>query len=160
MSKLYKMINFPNLHFVHRDYHCENLISVNKKIGVIDSQDALIGNPAYDLVSLVDDVRIKTSANLKSNIINYFLKNTEKRIRVNSKNFLEDFNILSVQRNLKIIGIFSRLHKRDQKNKYLKLIPYTWKLLENRMSSNIFSDLKKILDENIPGKYRKKIIYK
>jgi len=160
LSKLYKSINFPNSYFVHRDYHAQNLMKVGKRIGIIDSQDALIGNPAYDLVSLVDDVRIKTSANLKSNIINYFLKNTEKRIRVNSKKFLEDFNILSVQRNLKIIGIFSRLHKRDQKNKYLKLIPYTWKLLENRMTSNIFSDLKTILDENIPDKYRKKIIYK
>jgi len=160
LYKLYKSINFPNSYFVHRDYHAQNLMKVGKRIGIIDSQDALIGNPAYDLASLVDDVRIKTSAKLKSNIINYFLKNTEKQIRVNSKNFLEDFNILSVQRNLKIIGIFSRLHKRDQKNKYLKLIPYTWKLLENRMTSNIFSDLKTILDENIPDKYRKKIIYK
>jgi aminoglycoside/choline kinase family phosphotransferase len=160
LSKLYQRINFPNSYFVHRDYHAQNLMKVGKRIGIIDSQDALIGNPAYDLVSLVDDVRIKTSVKLKSSIINYFLKNTEKRIRVNSKNFLEDFNILSVQRNLKIIGIFSRLHKRDQKNKYLKLIPYTWKLLESRMTSNIFSDLKKILDENIPVKYRKKIIYK
>ena len=160
LSKLYQNINFPNSCFVHRDYHAQNLMKVGKKIGIIDSQDALIGNPAYDLASLVDDVRIKTSAKLKSNIINYFLKNAEKRIRVNPKEFLEDFNILSVQRNLKIIGIFSRLYKRDQKNKYLKLIPYAWELLENRMTSNIFSNLKKILDENIPDKYRKKIIYK
>ena len=115
LSKLYKMINFPNLHFVHRDYHCENLISVNKKIGVIDSQDALIGNPAYDLVSLVDDVRIKTSKNLKKKIYNYYLKKTFLKYRNNSNKFLEDFNILSVQRSLKIIGIFSRLYKRDKK---------------------------------------------
>ena len=72
--------------------------------------------------------------------------------------FLEDFNILSVQRSLKIIGIFSRIFKRDKKKQYLKLIPYAWKLLESRMSSEIFLDLKKILDKNIPKKIRNKII--
>ena len=135
-------------------------MKVGKKIGVIDSQDALIGNPAYDLVSLIDDVRIKTSKKLKNKIYNYYLKKAFKIYRVNSKKFLEDFNILSVQRSLKIIGIFSRLFRRDKKNKYLKLIPYTWKLLEMRMSSKTFSELKKILDRNINKKIRKRIMYK
>jgi len=133
-------------------------MNVSGKIGVIDSQDALIGNPAYDLVSLIDDVRIKTSLNLKNQIYNYYLKKTLKIHRRNSNEFLEDFNILSVQRSLKIIGIFSRLYIRDKKNRYLKFIPYTWKLLETRMNSEIFSDLKKILDINIPKKIRKKNI--
>ena len=145
---------------MHRDYHVQNLMKVGKKIGVIDSQDALIGNPAYDLVSLIDDVRIKTSKKLKNQIYNYYLKKAFKIYRVNSKKFLEDFNILSVQRSLKIIGIFSRLFRRDKKNKYLKLIPYTWKLLEMRTSSKTFSELKKILDININKKIRKRIMYK
>ena len=59
LSLLYNSLNFPNSCFVHRDYHAQNLMKVGSKIGVIDSQDALIGNPAYDLVSLIDDVRIK-----------------------------------------------------------------------------------------------------
>jgi len=160
LSKLYNSLNFSNSYFVHRDYHVQNLMKVGKKIGVIDSQDALIGNPAYDLVSLIDDVRIKTSKKLKNQIYNYYLKKTSKIYRVNSKKFLEDFNILSVQRSLKIIGIFSRLFRRDKKNKYLKLIPYTWKLLEMRMSSKTFSELKKILDRNINKKIRKRIMYK
>ena len=160
LSKLYNSLNFSNSYFVHRDYHVQNLMKVGKKIGVIDSQDALIGNPAYDLVSLIDDVRIKTSKKLKNQIYNYYLKKTSKIYRVNSKKFLEDFNILSVQRSLKIIGIFSRLFRRDKKNKYLKLIPYTWKLLEMRMSSKTFSELKKILDGNINKKIRKRIMYK
>ena len=67
----------------------------------------------------------------------------------------KDFNILSVQRSLKIIGIFSRLFKRDKKSKYLKYIPYTWRLLEMRMSSKIFSELKNILKENVPNKLKK-----
>jgi len=159
LSKLYKRLNFPNSYFVHRDYHVSNLMKVGRKIGVIDSQDALIGNPAYDLVSLIDDVRIKTSIKLKNQIYSYYLTKTAKIYKLNSSKFLEDFNVLSVQRNLKIIGIFSRLFKRDKKNKYLKLIPYTWQLLEMRMSSKIFSELKKIFDSNIPKKFRKKIIY-
>ena len=131
-----------------------------KKIGLIDNQDALIGNPAYDLASLIDDVRIKTSKKLKNEIYNYYLKKGPKIYRIKAQKFLQDFNILSVQRSLKIIGIFSRLFKRDQKNQYLKFLPYTWKLLEMRMNSKIFSELKKVLDKNISKKIRKKIIFK
>ena len=160
LTLLYNSLNFPNSCFVHRDYHVQNLMKVGKKIGVIDSQDALIGNPAYDLVSLIDDVRIRTSKKLKDQIYSYYLKKTSKIYRINSKKFSEDFNTLSVQRSLKIIGIFSRLFKRDKKNKYLKFIPYTWKLLEMRMDSEIFSKLKEILDRDINKKIRKKIIYK
>ena len=158
LLKIYNKLNFPNSHFVHRDYHVQNLMKVGKKIGLIDSQDALIGNPAYDVVSLVDDVRIKTSTKLKNQIYSYYLEKTSKIYRINSQKFLEDFNILSVQRNLKIIGIFSRLFTRDKKKQYLKLIPYTWQLLNMRMNSRIFSELKKILDSNIPKKFKKKII--
>jgi len=88
---------------------------------------------------------------------------TLKRLRefkeyLESGAFLEDFKILSVQRSLKIIGIFSRLFKRDKKKQYLTLIPYTWRLLKMRMNSEVFLELKKILDSNIPEKFRKKII--
>ncbi len=158
LSNLYRKLNFPNSYFVHRDFHIENLMKTRNKIGVIDTQDALIGNPAYDLVSLIDDVRIKNSTKLKNQIYNYYLKKTKIVNRLNCKKFLIDFNILSVQRSLKIIGIFARLFKRDQKDKYLKLIPYTWKLLEKRMNSKIFLNLRKTLDDNISQKIRKKLI--
>ena len=157
LTKLYKKLNYPNSCFVHRDFHVQNLMKVGNKIGVIDSQDAVIGNPAYDLASLVDDVRLKTSIKLKNQIYKYYLK---KNVRINEEKFLTDFSILSVQRLLKIIGIFSRLYKRDKKKQYLKLIPYTWKLLDMRINSKIFLRLKKILDNHIPKKIRKKILYK
>ena len=160
LLKLYKKLNFPNSYFVHRDYHSQNLMKTKGKIGVIDSQDALIGNPAYDLVSLIDDVRIKSSKKLKNKIYSYYLIKNIKNLKNNSKNFLEDFNILSVQRSLKIIGIFARLFKRDKKDQYLKFIPYTWQILELRMKEKIFSELKKILDKNVPRKIRKKNINK
>ena len=72
---------------------------------------------------------------------NYLNLNKKK---INKIKFKNDFEILSVLRNLKVIGIFSRLALRDNKKKYLKLIPYTWKLIENRMNNNdVFIDLKK-----------------
>ena len=155
LFNLYKKINFSNSYFVHRDYHSQNLMKTKGKIGIIDSQDALIGNPAYDLVSLIDDVRIKNSKKLKNKIYNYYLIKNRKNLKNNSKIFLEDFNILSVQRSLKIIGIFARLFKRDKKDQYLKFIPYTWQILELRMKGKIFSELKKVLDDNISRKLRK-----
>ena len=111
----------------------------NKKIYLIDSQDAVVGNPAYDLASLIDDVRYKSSNLLKKKIYLYFLQKNKK---IDRKSFQNDFLILSVLRNLKILGIFTRLAKRDKKNNYLKLIPYTWKLIKFRTSSNdIFNEL-------------------
>ena len=160
LIKLYKRLNFPDSYFVHRDFHVQNLIKVGKKIGVIDTQDALIGNPAYDLVSLIDDVRIKTSKNLKNQIYDYYVKKKFLKNEKNKKKFKEDFNILSIQRSLKIIGIFSRLFVRDKKNKYLKLLPYTWKLLEMRIKDGSFTEIREILDKNISKKIRKKKFFK
>ena len=129
---------------------------LNKKvISIIDSQDAVYGNIAYDLASLIDDVRLKTSKNFKDIIYKKYLNLNKKKI--NEKNFKNDFDILSVLRNLKIIGIFTRLSIRDKKNQYLKLIPNAWKLIELRTQDNdIFKDLKKNLDINFSKRIRVK----
>ncbi len=143
IKKLIKKINQKNDTFVHRDFHISNLMMIKNKIGIIDSQDALIGNKAYDLASLIDDVRFETSEKLKNEIFNFYLK-TQKIL--NKKNFKSDFNIISVLRNLKIIGIFTRLAVRDNKKKYLKLIPYTWSLIKLRSEkSAYFKDLNNLL---------------
>ena len=139
--------------FVHRDFHVSNLMKYKNKIATIDTQDALIGNRAYDLASLIDDVRFETTAEFKNKIYNYYLKMNKKN--VNKDNFENDFEILSVLRNLKIIGIFTRLAIRDKKKKYLRLIPYAWKLIELRMKKNIiFNELKRLLSLNFPNKIR------
>jgi N-acetylmuramate 1-kinase len=146
---LLSKLNFKNDTFVHRDFHVSNLIINSKnQIGLIDNQDALFGNKAYDLASLIDDVRYKTSILLKSKMYNYYL-NTNKKI--DADKFKNDFDILSVLRNLKIIGIFIRLAERDKKRKYLKLIPYAWKMIDSRMSENKeLNNLKLLLATNFP----------
>ena len=151
ITSLIKKIELPNTTFVHRDFHVSNLMIKKNKISVIDTQDAVYGNIAYDLASLIDDVRLKTSKNFKEMIYQSYLNLNKKKI--NKIKFKNDFEILSVLRNLKIIGIFIRLAKRDNKKKYLKLIPYAWKLIELRIKNNQnFSELKKVLDNNFPKK--------
>ena len=142
-------LNFKNVTFVHRDFHVSNLIINSKnQIGLIDNQDAIIGNRAYDLASLIDDVRYKTSKTLKDKVYNHYLKTNKK---IDADKLKNDFDILSVLRNLKIIGIFMRLAERDKKKKYLKLIPYAWKLIDDRMGKNkVLDNLKLLLASNFP----------
>ena len=145
---LLSKLNCKNNTFVHRDFHVSNLMYFEKKIGIIDSQDALIGNKAYDLASLIDDVRFRTSNKFKEKVYNYYIKTNKK---INLEKFNRDFLILSVLRNFKIIGIFMRLAKRDNKKKYLKLIPYAWELIDYRMSQNkIFDNLFLLIRNNFP----------
>ena len=148
IKKLISKLNFKNDTFVHRDFHVSNLINFKNNIALIDSQDALIGNKAYDLASLIDDVRIKTSNKLKNQILNDYLKTLKKN---EIKKFINDFEILSVLRNLKIIGIFTRLAVRDNKKKYTKMIPYAWKMINYRIKNNKeFKNLKSILENYFP----------
>ena len=153
ITSLIKKIKLPNTTFVHRDFHASNLMIKKNKISVIDSQDAVYGNMAYDLASLIDDVRLRTTENMKEMIYKKYLYLNKKKI--NRIKFKNDFEILSVLRNLKIIGIFTRLAIRDKKKQYLKLIPYAWELIELRIKNNdIFEDLKKNLKVNFPKKIR------
>ena len=155
INLLLSKLKLKNNTFVHRDFHVSNLMKLKKKIGILDSQDAVYGNKAYDLASLIDDVRLKTSLKLKNSIYNYYVYLNKKKI--NKSHFRNDFEILSVLRNLKVIGIFTRLAVRDDKKSYLKLIPYAWKLIENRIDNNlIFGDLKNYLDANFSKKIRMK----
>ena len=146
-------LKLKNETLVHRDFHVSNLMRYKNQLATIDTQDALIGNRAYDLASLIDDVRFKSNKKLKDNIFNHYLKISKNKI--NKVILLNDFEILSVIRNMKIIGIFARLAARDKKRTYLKLIPQAWKLIELRTKNNsIFDGLKKVLDINFSKKIR------
>ena len=158
LNKLYKKLYFQEMCFVHRDFHASNIMVKDEKFGLIDSQDALRGNLLYDVASLIDDVRIKLPIKLKSSLFRYYLSKKSKIKKINEKLLAKnDFDILSVQRNLKILGIFVRLFKRDHKLSYLKYLPYIWKLLELRLKNPIFINLKYLLNKAVPIKNRKKV---
>ena len=157
LNKLYKQIYFKNKFIVHRDFHVSNIMPVKSRLGIIDTQDVILGNPMYDVASLIDDVRIQIPLNIKNKIFQYYLKKSS--LRKNIYFLKNDFDILSIQRNLKILGIFYRLNIRDKKPQYLKYLPYTWKLIELRMKNKIFKNLEKILLDAVSKKLRKKKIF-
>ena len=143
IKKLILSLKLKKKVFVHRDFHISNIMIKKNKIYLIDSQDAVFGNEAYDLASLIDDVRIKIKLKNREKIYKKFIS---KQNKINPEKLRNDFEILSVLRNLKIIGIFTRLSKRDRKHKYLKLIPYAWKMIDQRRKHNTkFEELNNFL---------------
>ncbi|MEC7100023.1 MAG: phosphotransferase [Pseudomonadota bacterium] len=156
LTKIYKKLYFPNNTFVHRDFHVSNIMVNKNKLGLIDSQDAIIGNPLYDLASLIDDVRIKLPLNLQEKLFNFYYYKSKLK-KEEYKNLKNDFEILSVQRNLKILGIFVRLFKRDGKPNYLKYLPYTWSLIERRLKNPVFKNLNLLFKKHLKIKKLKKI---
>ena len=122
------------------------------KICLIDNQDAVIGHPVYDLMSLIDDVRINLKKIDQDKIYKYYvLKN--KKI---PKEFNFHFHVLSIQRLLKILGIFLRLYRRDKKKKYLKYLTRTWILVELRLNHKKLKDLKQLFNKYFTKDIRKK----
>ena len=156
LNNIYKKLFFKNSYFTHRDFHASNVMMIKKRLGLIDSQDAIIGNPLYDVASLIDDVRIKIPNSLQNGLFKYYIQ--KSKFAVKDQSYLKnDFDILSVQRNLKILGIFVRLYKRDGKPNYLKYLPYTWSLIERRMKNPIFNNLNILFKKYLPLKKLKKI---
>ena len=156
LNNIYKKLYFKNNCFTHRDFHASNIMMTKKRLSLIDSQDAIIGNPLYDVASLIDDVRIKIPKNLQDSLLKYYFSKSKfkKKDQIHLKN---DFDILSVQRNLKILGIFVRLYKRDNKSNYLKYLPYTWQLIDRRMKNPIFNKLNILLKKYLSLKKLKNI---
>ena len=155
LNKIFKKLYFKSNTFVHRDFHASNIMINKKAFGLIDSQDAIIGNPLYDVVSLIDDVRLKLPINLQNKLLKFYhLESKLKREKF--YNLKNDYDILSVQRNFKILGIFVRLSKRDNKSNYLKYLPYTWSLINRRIKNSIFKHFRLLLNKHVKIKKLKK----
>ena len=113
-------LNSPQV-FVHRDYHCRNLMITNNEISVIDFQDAVIGSNSYDLVSLLKDAYVELESSEVQALLAYFHK--QAKLAINLDEFEKQFDLMGLQRHLKVLGIFKRLSIRDGKNQYLNDIP-------------------------------------
>ncbi len=137
---------------VMRDYHAENLIwlpdrSGTKKVGLLDFQDMLIGNPAYDLVSLLDDARRDVDETLREELLNHYLAVSHRDPDV----FMHAASTLSTQRNLKILGLFTRLCRRDGKSAYLEYLPRVWAHLQRNLTHPALKDLSTWINNNVPA---------
>ncbi len=149
---LFKKINKENQVLVLRDYHADNLMILpqrknHQQVALLDFQDAVIGSKAYDLVSLLEDARRDLNEENRQKLFDYYLEKSG----CDKLSFIKDYEILSLQRNIKIVGIFSRLSIRDGKDYYLTLLPRVLNFIEMRVSSNnpIFLQIANLLEKFI-----------
>jgi aminoglycoside/choline kinase family phosphotransferase len=136
---------------VLRDYHAENLMLIEggETLGLLDFQDALAGHPAYDLVSLLQDARRDVDPALETAMLDRY-----KRITGAADAFDVAYHVLGAQRNAKIIGIFTRLWKRDGKPRYPGLCPRVWRYLERDLAHPALKPVADWFDANIPADMR------
>lgn len=135
---------------VLRDYHAENIMLLDDDAqGLIDYQDALIGHPAYDLVSILQDARRDVSPELEAVMLQHYAATAKP-----DYNLSLHYALLGAQRNTKIIGIFTRLWKRDGKERYLDFLPRMWGLLERDLTHPGLASLRAWFDATIPAEFR------
>jgi hypothetical protein len=144
-SHFYYIEDIPQV-LVHRDFHIDNLFYLSKpksiKCGLIDYQDAVIGPCAYDLVSLTQDARIDVPKKLEHELINYFLKGN---LKIKRKDFMISYNLLAIQRHMKVLGIFNRLSLRDNKDQYLQHLPRVKTMLCENLKKEKFEEFNSLL---------------
>lgn len=137
---------------VLRDYHVDNLMRVPGRDGIaacglLDFQDAVIGSVAYDLVSLLEDARRDVPAALVEGMTERYLAAFPALDRAD---FEAAAAVLAAQRNARIVGVFTRLSRRDGKDQYLRHIPRVWRLLEGDLRHPALAPVAAWLDDAIP----------
>ncbi len=137
-----------------RDYHAENIMLVEGKsghahIGLLDFQDALIGHPAYDLVSMLEDARRDVSPSVEREMLDHYVRATNS-----PASFEAAYWALGAQRNTRIIGVFTRLWKRDGKPHYTAFQSRMWGLLERNLAHPSMKRLKEWFHANVPQSSR------
>jgi len=137
---------------VLRDYHVDNLILLPgrdriRACGLLDFQDAVLGPVAYDLVSLLEDARRDVAPELVSTLLRHYL---DAFPALDRTAFKASYAVLGAQRNAKIIGIFTRLWRRDGKAQYLAHIPRVWSLLEGDLAHPALEPMRGWFDRHVP----------
>jgi len=135
---------------VLRDYHAENIMLLpDGEQGLIDFQDALVGHPAYDLVSLLQDARRDVAPELERAMLDRYLSQTDA-----GQEFEADYARLGAQRNAKIVGIFARLWLRDGKARYLAMIPRVWEAMERDLAHPALAPVADWFATHVPAELR------
>ena len=137
----HEVLTQPQGIFVHRDFHSRNImLTHNEEVGIIDYQDAMSGAITYDLVSLLEDSYIEFE---REDILKLALYFRDLQCPdIEDALFIKWFDFMSMQRHIKVLGIFARLFKRDGKKGYLKDIPLTMKYLFD--TSKLYEETKEL----------------
>jgi tRNA threonylcarbamoyl adenosine modification protein YjeE len=139
-----------------RDFHSPNLIWLEQrpdiaKVGIIDFQDTVLGPPAYDLASLLQDARLDVPEPLELALLTRYIK--ARRVyddTFDPAEFAEIYAMMSAQRNTKLLGIFARLNRRDGKPQYLRHLPRIWTYLTRSLAHPALSGLRAWYSANVP----------
>jgi aminoglycoside/choline kinase family phosphotransferase len=139
---------------VLRDYHAENIMLVAgraglRHFGLLDFQDAVIGHPAYDLASVLEDARRDVSPAVERQMLDHYMKITGQGPEYESA-----YWALAAQRNTRILGVFTRLWKRDGKPHYTSFQPRMWGLLERDLAHPALAPVRAWFDANVPAASR------
>jgi len=136
---------------VLRDYHAENLMLVGpeRSLGLLDFQDALAGHPAYDLVSLLQDARRTVDPTVEAAMLARYRAAADA-----GEDFMNAYHVLGAQRNAKILGIFTRLWKRDGKPHYAAMCPRAWTYLERDLAQPVMAPVAAWFAANVPRALR------
>jgi aminoglycoside/choline kinase family phosphotransferase len=158
-SELMKYTEAEKEVLILRDFHSPNLLSLPDRkgpasVGIIDYQDGLLGHPAYDLVSLLQDARRTVPAELEGRLVDGYLAGQQS---LKPEAFRASYAVLGAQRASKIIGIFCRLWKRDGKDNYLVHLPRMWIYLERNLEHPVLADYKAWIDEHFPKDKRERV---
>jgi aminoglycoside/choline kinase family phosphotransferase len=140
---------------VLRDYHAENIMLVEGREGVahfglLDFQDALAGHPAYDLASVLEDARRDVPPAIEGAMIDRYVSATAQGAA-----FERAYWALAAQRNTRILGVFTRLWKRDDKPHYRRFQPRLWGLLERALAQPHLAPGREWFDANIKAEHRR-----
>jgi len=151
------LAELPAPTLVLRDYHVDNLMllpgrAAIKSCGLLDFQDAVRGPPSYDLMSLLEDARRDVPPALRGAMTERYLRQFPD---LDHAHFRRSASILAAQRNSKIIGIFTRLWRRDGKPGYLGHIPRVWRLLEEDLREPALRPVADWLDRHLPAAARR-----
>jgi aminoglycoside/choline kinase family phosphotransferase len=140
-----------------RDYHKDNLIWLPERLGVrgcglLDFQDALSGHPAYDLVSLIDDARRDVKPAVQKASFEHYLSRAGV---ANRADFVAAYAIVGAQRHARIIGVFVRLLRRDNRPGYVQWLPRVWRQFEAALQHEAMTPLRQWVDRHVPPPLRK-----
>ncbi|KQM56449.1 aminoglycoside phosphotransferase [Sphingomonas sp. Leaf208] len=140
---------------VLRDYHAENLMLVGpeRSLGLLDFQDALAGHPAYDLVSLLQDARRTVDPAVEAAMLARYLAAADAGPETDDA-FMNAYHVLGAQRNAKILGIFTRLWKRDGKPHYATMCPRVWTYLDRDLAQPVMAPVAAWFAANVPPELR------
>ncbi len=147
-----------------RDYHSPNLLWLTERsgaasTGIIDFQDAMIGPAAYDLVSLLQDARLDVAPEIETELLDHYCRAASAtQTAFDEVQFRWAYAALGAERNTKILGIFTRLARRDRKPRYLQHIPRIWRYLERDLAHPGLSSLKAWYDLHLPAGIRNRAI--